>query len=145
MPEPILHEPAAIFMTLMAVILIAPLLTKRVNLPGIVGLILGGHGMSRSMAELLDLPLHILATSHYIEDLQQEFGDSESEIEVAQIGSVGGSAEAMVEDIVERLDESDHVIITSMGSHDRFNTGEEKIPQAFVEQFSGSFTILHTP
>jgi hypothetical protein len=51
MPEPILHEPAAIFMTLMAVILIAPLLTKQVNLPGIVGLILGGmllggHGLN---------------------------------------------------------------------------------------------------
>lgn len=51
MPEPILTEPAAIFMTLMAVILIAPLLTERVNLPGIVGLILGGmllgqHGLN---------------------------------------------------------------------------------------------------
>jgi Kef-type K+ transport system membrane component KefB len=51
MPEPILQEPTVIFMTLMAVILIAPLLTEQVKLPGIVGLILGGmllgsHGLN---------------------------------------------------------------------------------------------------
>ncbi|MGW8251653.1 MAG: hypothetical protein ACWGO1_13490 [Anaerolineales bacterium] len=37
-----LTEPAAIFLTIMAVILIAPLITKWAHLPGIVGLILGG-------------------------------------------------------------------------------------------------------
>jgi len=37
-----LHEPVAVFLTIMAVVLITPLLSKRVRLPGIVGLILGG-------------------------------------------------------------------------------------------------------
>jgi len=49
MAEP-LTEPVAIFLTIMAVILITPLLSERVRLPGIVGLILGGilvgpHGL----------------------------------------------------------------------------------------------------
>lgn len=37
-----LHEPVAIFLTIMAIILITPLLSKWIRLPGIVGLILGG-------------------------------------------------------------------------------------------------------
>ena len=45
-----LREPVAVFLTIMAVILITPLLSERVHLPGIVGLILGGilvgpHGL----------------------------------------------------------------------------------------------------
>ena len=49
MTEP-LEAPVAVFLTIMAVILITPLLSERVRLPGIVGLILGGilvgpHGL----------------------------------------------------------------------------------------------------
>jgi Kef-type K+ transport system membrane component KefB len=49
MTEP-LESPVAVFLTIMAVILITPLLSERVRLPGIVGLILGGilvgpHGL----------------------------------------------------------------------------------------------------
>ncbi len=40
--EALLHEPLPIFLTIMAVILIAPLLSERVRLPGIIGLIVGG-------------------------------------------------------------------------------------------------------
>jgi len=42
MPGPLLTEPVPIFLTIMAVILITPLLSGRVRLPDIVGLILGG-------------------------------------------------------------------------------------------------------
>lgn len=49
MVEP-LQEPIAVFLTIMTVVLITPLLSERVHLPGIVGLILGGmlvgpHGL----------------------------------------------------------------------------------------------------
>ncbi|MBN2007317.1 MAG: cation:proton antiporter [Anaerolineae bacterium] len=45
-----LEEPVAVFLTIMSVILITPLLSERIRLPGIVGLILGGmlvgpHGL----------------------------------------------------------------------------------------------------
>jgi len=58
MLEP-LQEPVPVFLTIMAVILITPLLSERVRLPGIVGLILGG---------LLVGPhaLGLLTTSHTI-------------------------------------------------------------------------------
>lgn len=51
MPEPILTEPIAVFLTIMAVILITPLISEWARLPGIVGLILGGmlvgpHGLN---------------------------------------------------------------------------------------------------
>lgn len=51
MPQALLTEPAAVFMTIMVIILVAPLLSKSVRLPGIVGLILGGmlvgqHGLN---------------------------------------------------------------------------------------------------
>ena len=39
---PPLNEPVVIFLTIMAVVLITPLLSERVRLPGIVGIILGG-------------------------------------------------------------------------------------------------------
>ena len=42
MLDPLLTEPVAIFLTIMAVLLITPLLSERFRLPGIVGLIIGG-------------------------------------------------------------------------------------------------------
>lgn len=42
LPGPLLTEPAAIFMTIMVVLLVAPLISEFARLPGIVGLILGG-------------------------------------------------------------------------------------------------------
>lgn len=50
MPELLINEPVAIFLAIMAVVLITPLLSERFRLPGIVGLILGGmvvgpHGL----------------------------------------------------------------------------------------------------
>lgn len=58
--EPLATEPVSIFLTIIAVVLIAPLISERLRIPGIVGLILAGilvgpHG------------LHILATSHTME------------------------------------------------------------------------------
>ena len=38
----LIHEPVGIFLTIMTVILITPLLSERIHLPGIVGLIIGG-------------------------------------------------------------------------------------------------------
>ncbi|MBN1876094.1 MAG: cation:proton antiporter [Anaerolineae bacterium] len=50
-----LNEPVAIFLTIMSVILIAPLLSKRVHLPGIVGLILGGLLVGPHMLGILNM------------------------------------------------------------------------------------------
>ena len=41
-PAPLLTEPVSVFLTLIAVILITPILSERARLPGIVGLIVGG-------------------------------------------------------------------------------------------------------
>ncbi len=49
-----IHEPVAIFLTIMAVILITPLLSERARLPGIVGLILGGMLIGPYGLNLLD-------------------------------------------------------------------------------------------
>ncbi len=42
MDEPLVQNPVAIFLTIVAVILLAPMLFERFRLPGIVGLIIGG-------------------------------------------------------------------------------------------------------
>ena len=42
MEEPLVQNPVAIFLTVIAVILIAPLIIERFRLPGIVGIIIGG-------------------------------------------------------------------------------------------------------
>ncbi len=60
MPDAMLQEPVAVFLTIMAVILITPLLTQRVRLPGIVGLILGGMLVGPHV-------LNLLATGRTIE------------------------------------------------------------------------------
>lgn len=49
-----IDEPVAIFLTIMAVILITPLLSERARLPGIVGLILGGMLIGPYGLNLLD-------------------------------------------------------------------------------------------
>jgi Kef-type K+ transport system membrane component KefB len=60
MSDSLLREPVAVFLTIMAVILITPLLTQRVRLPGIVGLILGGMLVGPHV-------LNLLATGRTIE------------------------------------------------------------------------------
>ena len=42
MPEVLTHDPVAFFLIIMAVILVTPILSEWIHLPGIVGLILGG-------------------------------------------------------------------------------------------------------
>jgi Kef-type K+ transport system membrane component KefB len=64
MPTPLVTEPVAVFLTIMAVILITPLLSERARLPGIVGLILGGilvgpHGLRLLSTER---PIELLST-----------------------------------------------------------------------------------
>lgn len=93
----------------------------------------------QALAEAADLPLLVLATSHYMDDLQARCGGSQSEIEIVQLG------EDTIADIVEHINEHDHVIITTMGSHDRFVVGEEKIPEELFKRFSGSVSVLHYP
>ncbi|MBC7260998.1 MAG: cation:proton antiporter, partial [Chloroflexi bacterium] len=56
--EPLVKEPVGIFLTIMAVILLTPLFSERLHLPGIVGLILGGmfigpHGVRLLAADRL--------------------------------------------------------------------------------------------
>lgn len=51
MEEPLLQNPVAIFLTIISIILVAPLLMERIHLPGIVGFIIGGaivgpHGLN---------------------------------------------------------------------------------------------------
>ena len=50
-----LEEPVPIFLTIMTVILITPVLSQRMRLPGIVGLILGGMLISPHVLGLLKL------------------------------------------------------------------------------------------
>ena len=77
-----LEGPVAVFLTIMAVILVTPLLSERVRLPGVVGLILGGilvgpHGlgllaMSRTIELLSTVGLIYLMFSAGLEiDLRQ--------------------------------------------------------------------------
>src|SRR5688500_7847685 len=60
----LLHDPVSIFLTIMAVILIAPMFSERVRLPGIVGLILGGIAIGPYGFNLLanDRVMELLAT-----------------------------------------------------------------------------------
>jgi Kef-type K+ transport system membrane component KefB/nucleotide-binding universal stress UspA family protein len=59
-PEALVNEPVAVFLTIMAVLLISPLLSERIRLPGIVGLILGGMLVGPN-------GLNLLATGRTIE------------------------------------------------------------------------------
>lgn len=95
----------------------------------------------RALAQAVDLPLLVLATSHYVDELKAELEGDEAEIEV-EIIHVGDDT---VEDILSRLDEHDQVVLTTMSSRDRFATGEDRVPELLAEHFSGSLSILHYP
>lgn len=60
-----LNEPIAIFLVIMAVILITPMLSERIRLPGIVGIILGGMLIGPHGINLLTVegPIEFLATA----------------------------------------------------------------------------------
>jgi len=60
-----LNEPVAIFLVIMAVILITPILSERIRLPGIVGIILGGMLIGPHGIKLLsvDGPIEFMATA----------------------------------------------------------------------------------
>jgi Kef-type K+ transport system membrane component KefB len=62
MEEPLFQNPVAVFLTVIAVILIAPLLFERFRLPGIVGLIIGGIIIGPHV-------LNLLSTEYTIETL----------------------------------------------------------------------------
>jgi len=62
MVEPLFQNPVAIFLTIIAVILIAPLIFERFRLPGIVGLIIGGIIIGPHV-------LNLLSTEYTIETL----------------------------------------------------------------------------
>jgi Kef-type K+ transport system membrane component KefB/nucleotide-binding universal stress UspA family protein len=55
MEEPIVQSPVAIFLTIVAVILIAPLIIERFRLPGIVGIIVGGIIIGPDVLNLLSV------------------------------------------------------------------------------------------
>ena len=60
-----LNEPIAIFLVIMAVILITPILSEKIRLPGIVGIILGGMIVGPHGINLLKIegPIEFLATA----------------------------------------------------------------------------------
>ena len=60
-----LNEPVAIFLVIMAVILITPILSEKIRLPGIVGIILGGMLIGPHGINLLKIegPIEFLATA----------------------------------------------------------------------------------
>jgi Kef-type K+ transport system membrane component KefB/nucleotide-binding universal stress UspA family protein len=62
MNEPLVQNPVAVFLIIIAVILLAPLLTERFRLPGVVGLIVGGIVIGPHM-------LHLVSTEYTIESL----------------------------------------------------------------------------
>lgn len=55
MLEHLLEEPVAIFLIIMAVVLISPLLIERLRLPGIVGLIIGGILIGPNVSGVLEV------------------------------------------------------------------------------------------
>ena len=63
-PAPLLTEPVSVFLTLIAVILITPILSERARLPGIVGLIVGGILVGPHGFNLLSTgkPIELLST-----------------------------------------------------------------------------------
>ena len=63
MIEHLLEEPVAIFLIIIAVVLISPLLIERLRLPGIVGLILGGILIGPNVLGLLDIGPSIVLLS----------------------------------------------------------------------------------
>ncbi|MDY6795090.1 MAG: cation:proton antiporter [Actinomycetota bacterium] len=62
MEEPLIQNPVAIFLAIMAVILLAPLIIERFRLPGIVGIIIGGIIIGPHV-------LNLLSTEYTIETL----------------------------------------------------------------------------
>jgi Kef-type K+ transport system membrane component KefB len=93
----------------------------------------------KSLAETTDLPLVILATSHYHQELEDGFQDEEQEIEVIRLG------EDPVNEILEHLEEHDHLILTTMSSQKRIDGEADSLPNQLREQFQGSMSLLHYP
>lgn len=77
MPEHLLEESVAIFLIIMAVVLISPLLIERIQLPGIVGLILGGILVGPNVSGLLEVGTSIV---NFSVSLDSNLSDVEEEV-----------------------------------------------------------------
>ena len=92
-----------------------------------------------TLADTTDLPLVILATSHYHAELKDRFQDAENDIEVIRLG------DDPLEEVLDQLEEHDHLILTTMSSQKRITMDPQSLPFRLREQFTGSMSLLHFP
>ena len=95
--------------------------------------------MTGEVADSLNLPLTILAPSHYTEELNSLFGNLTSEGEVIQLG------ENVIGGVLEYVTDRDHLLLSTMASTERFAKGEEKLPETLLSKFPGSISFFHHP
>jgi hypothetical protein len=92
-----------------------------------------------AMAEAIDVPILVLATSHYIDHLEENLEGSEIEWQVKRLG------QDIVAGVEAEVAEKDLVILTTMGSQARFQQDEGRVPEALIDTIENSIAVLHHP
>lgn len=73
--------------------------------------------------------------------MQEKYAGNQSQDKRAVVEIKGD----LVDQILEQVEDDDHIILTTMGSLERFGRDEQQIPAELADRFSGSLSILHYP
>jgi hypothetical protein len=102
----------------------------------------GTVGLAKEISDAFEIPLVILATSHYLEKLARRITgwNGENRYHLAAL-----DREDPVGDILQRLTEDDLLILTIMGSRQRFSDSGDRIPRLLLDKATCSVLVLHRP
>lgn len=95
----------------------------------------------RELAEGLDAPTLVLASSHYADDLQEAFATGQEDSR-NQLQTLRGD---YLQQVAEATNEHDLLVLTSMGSQARFAEGDNQLPARLLEEPGGSMLVVHVP
>jgi hypothetical protein len=98
--------------------------------------------LAQEIGDAFETPSVVLATSHYLEKLTRTVSswndDDRHHVVVLD-------EDNLVEDIVRRLNEDDLLILTTMGSRQRFSGNADRIPKMLLDQIACPLLVLHRP
>jgi hypothetical protein len=100
------------------------------------------------MGEALDLPLLVMATDHYLEELQKRFGDAagnENEDEKEDGTKVVRLGTEIVAAVAEEAQEHDLIILPTMSAQARLEAKRGRVPFDVWRETDSSLLVLHFP
>lgn len=95
--------------------------------------------IAKDIAKALDVPIHLLATKHYIDKYQKRF-KNKFQSTASEIIPI---TDDIISTVMDEVSKNDLVLIPSMGSKDRFDKNPDLIPYNLWQEDDISLIMIH--